>query len=90
MQRGRGGRAAGQHEARQLRQVVVEAVAELLERVDRRLLDPQPTLDPDRDAEIGADVEQLVLDPRERLDERGRAVAGEDDAEQAFSSSTSP
>ena len=44
-------------------QRLVERVAERLERVDHRLLDPQPALDRERHAEVGADVEELVLDP---------------------------
>ena len=78
--RGRLG-AARQDEAAQLRQVGVEVVAELLERVDHRLLDAEAVGHAPRHGEIGADVEELVLDPGERLAHRLRHVAGEHDAE---------
>ena len=79
--RGRRG-PAREDEALQLRQVVVERVAERLQPVDQRLLDAQPALDRERHAEVGADVEELVLDPAERLAQLQRALAREDDAEE--------
>ena len=68
-------------EALELGKLGVEAVAVLLEAVDDRLLDPQPALDLARDREIGADVEELVLDALERLTERVAQLPGEHDAE---------
>src|SRR5215207_7397092 len=47
------------------RQVGVEPVAVRLERVDLRLGDAQPVGDPERDADVGTDVEELVLDALE-------------------------
>ena len=52
----RGGLApTGQHEALELREVGVEAVAVLLEPVDLALRNPEPILDLDRDGEIGTE-----------------------------------
>src|SRR5829696_270906 len=52
---------AGEDEALELRQVGVEPVAVRLERVDLRLRYSQPVRDPERHADVGADVEELVL-----------------------------
>ena len=78
--RGRG--AAWEDEALQLRQRLVEGVAEPLQVVDHRLLDAQPSLDLKRDAEVGPDVEELVLDPFQRSSHVRRAVGREHDAEE--------
>ena len=72
---------ARQHEAPQLGKLGVEVVAPLLEPVDHRLLDTEPVGDAPGHGEVGADVEELVLDPRQRLAQTLRHVAGEDDAE---------
>ncbi len=75
VERRRGRRATREDEALELRQVGVEPVAVLLEPVDERLLDPQPALDLARDGEVGAEVEQLVLDPLERRPDLVRGLA---------------
>ncbi len=67
----RGLGAAGQDEAGQLRERLVQLVAEPLELVDHRLRDAEPLVGAgERDGQVGADVEQLVLDPRERRAQR--------------------
>ena len=79
----RGRRApAREDEAAQLGQLLVEAVAVALERVHLLLRDPQPPVaGAVRHGEVGADVEELVLDALERRAQRGRELAGERDAE---------
>ena len=58
--------AARKHEAPQLRQRRVRLVAVGLEPVDRRLVDPQAAVALlERHRQVGAEVEELVLDPRE-------------------------
>src|SRR5207249_8096885 len=53
---------AREHEARQRLEPRVPVVAETLEVVDLLLLDPQPAVaGGEGDAEVGAEVEQLVL-----------------------------
>ena len=78
-----GGRlgATGQDEAPELRQRLVEAVAQALERVDRRLVDTQAVGDAPRHGEIGAHVEELVLDPLQRLANLLRDLTGKDETE---------
>src|SRR5439155_8950633 len=63
-------RPAGQDEALQLGQAVVPFVARVLEPLDLRLLDTEPSLDVDGDAEVGAKVEELVLDALEQAAHR--------------------
>src|SRR5207253_2854081 len=65
---------AGEHEALQLRERLVEGIAEALELVDLRLRRPKAALDLDGDREVGADVEELVLDPLERGAKRLREI----------------
>ena len=72
---------AGEHEARQLRKLRVEAIALALERVDLLLRRAQPPLVLERDGEIGTQVEELVLDAGEHGPDVARAVAGDDDPE---------
>src|SRR5439155_24326003 len=66
--------AAREDEALQLRQRLVERVAEPLELVHQRLRRPEAALDLDGHREVGPDVEQLVLDPLERIAKRRREV----------------
>src|SRR5439155_8220580 len=70
---------AREHEALQRRKVRIELVAERFEPVDRILLDPQPVGDPERNAEVGADVEELVLDPLERPPQAVREIGDRED-----------
>ena len=72
---------AGQHEARELRKLGVEAVALALERVDLLLRRAQPPCVLERDGEIGTQVEELVLDADEHGPDVARTVAGDDDPE---------
>ena len=74
---------AGKDEALQLGQGLVELVAQLLEPVDERLRHAEALVAArERDGEIGADVEELVLDLRERRAKRFRQVGRrEHDAE---------
>ena len=69
--------AAGQHEARQVGELGVEAVAVVLERGDLRVADPQPVGDAERDREIGAEIEELVLNASQHLAHLGGEVSGE-------------
>ena len=63
-------RPAGQDEALQRLELLVEPVAVGLERLNLRLLDPQlPVALREGHREVGADVEELVLDPLERIGE---------------------
>ena len=80
----------GRMKLRSSGQLGVEAVAVRLERVDELLRDPQTIGDAPRDAEVGADVEELVLHPGEHRPEDLRQVAGERDADVELSSSTVP
>ncbi len=66
VQTGRRGCPAGQNEALQHRQVGVEVIAELLEAIDVGLLDAEPVADAEWDRQVGADVEEVVLDALER------------------------
>lgn len=70
---------AGEDEALELGQLLVEVVAVALQRFDLRLGDPKPRLMLHRHREIGAQVEELVLDAREHLADRLRTVRGDDD-----------
>ena len=70
-----------QHEAPELGQVGVEPVAVRLEPVDHRLLDPEAPLDARRDGQVGADVEELVLNALEHGAELARHLSGENDPE---------
>jgi hypothetical protein len=75
--------AAREHEALQLRQLGVVLVAERLELVDHRLRRAEAVVGAcERDGEVGADVEELVLHALERRAQRVRQLAGKDDAEQ--------
>ena len=75
VQTGGGLGPAGQDEALQHRQLRVELVAERLEPVDLGLLDAKAIGDAERDAEIGPDVEELVLNQLERLAQQPRQLA---------------
>ena len=91
VQGGCGLRPAREDEALELGKLGVEAVAVLLEPVDERLLDPQAPLDLARDGEVGADVEELVLDALERLARSSsRSSPASTTPSAAFSSSTAP
>ena len=90
VQAGCGRGAAGEDEALELWEVCVEPVAVLLEVIDEPLLDPQPALDLSRDGEVGAEVEQLVLDPLERRAERVGSSPASTTPSAALSSSTVP
>ena len=59
-------RAARQDEALEHGQIGVELVAPLLEPIDRTLFDTQPVGDAEGNAEVGADVEEVVLDELEQ------------------------
>src|SRR5207248_2387708 len=74
--------AAGGHEALELRQVLVEAVAEPLELLDPLLVDPKPAVaDAVRHGQVRTDVEELVLDPLERRAHLVRDSLREHDAD---------
>ena len=80
------GRAAGEDEVLEGRELLGEPVHELLERDDVALLDPRHghlRLVLLEDAEIGAQVKELVLDRAERFDERLVQSRRERDAEDA-------
>jgi hypothetical protein len=71
----------GQDETPELGEVGVEAVTVGLESVDLRLGHAQPVLPLERDGEVGAEVEKLVLDAFEHVADPRRAPGGEDDAD---------
>ena len=76
----RGGLApAGEDEALERRQLLVEAVAVALERLDLALGDAQALLA--RAREVGAEVEELVLDADEHVAELGWKLRRERDPE---------
>ena len=81
MEPGGGPGPTRQDEAPEHGQVGVEPVAVRLEPVDHRLLDTEAPLHACRDGEVGADVEELVLNALERAAELPRHLAGEDDPE---------
>ena len=85
VQQGAAGRAAGEDERPQRGEVLVVAVAGGLEGLDVRRLHAQGRelgVGHDRGAQVGADVEELVLDPREQgPDVVGEAAEGQGDAE---------
>ena len=84
-------RSARQHEALELGKIGVEAVAVGLERVDLLLRRTQPPLQLERDGEIGAEIEELVLDAREHVPQLGRGSPRRRPRRAtAFSSSTVP
>ena len=74
--------ATGKHEALELGELRVEAVAVDLERVDLLLRRAQPPFVLERHREIGAEVEELVLDADEHVADVVRALSRDDDAEQ--------
>ncbi len=84
-------RAARQHERRQRREPLVHLVAARLEPRDLRVVDPQPRPLPGRAAilalllghgEVGADVEEVVLDPGQPgRPAVGQPALGEDEPE---------
>src|SRR5262245_17433573 len=79
----RGLGSAGKHEALQLLELGVEPVTVDLERIDLRLRHPQAAIPhAERHADVGADVEQLVLDALEDGSDLRQDVAGERDADQ--------
>ena len=68
-------------EALQVGQLVVEDVAVTLERIDLNLGHAEPRLVLHRDREIGAEVEELVLDAGEDDANRFRAIRRDDDSD---------
>jgi hypothetical protein len=87
VQQRRGRRAAGQDEAGQVRQLGVPGVARLLEPLRVGGGDAQRgelRVGDDRRAQVGADVEQVVLDARQQVgDLRRRPAQGQGDADRA-------
>ena len=82
MDAGGGLAPAREDEALQVGQRLVQLVAVALEPVHHRACDAQPLVGPaPRHREVGAEVEQLVLDARERRPQLARQVAGENDAD---------
>ncbi len=77
----RGLRARRQDEALELGEIGVEAVAVTLERVLLPLGDAQACLALERHREVGAEVEELVLNPLEGLAYLGGALRGEHEAD---------
>src|SRR5690606_40141133 len=78
VQQGRAGRAARQHERVQLGQIGVELVAPALQPGDVPVVDAQRRprgVGVDRVAQVGSDVEQVVLHLRQHLAYRWREVA---------------
>jgi hypothetical protein len=69
--------SAGEDEALELRQLGVEAIAVVLEPVDLFLCDAEPRLVLHRHGEVGAEIEELVLDTQEDVPDLVRAVACE-------------
>ncbi len=73
--------ATREHEARELGKLGVEAVALGLEPVDLLLRRAQPSLVLERNREIRAEVEELVLHAKEHLANGRRSPAGEHEPE---------
>lgn len=69
--------SAREDEALELGEPGVEAVALGLQRVDLSLCDPKAILPLQRNREVGSEIEELVLDPRERFAKCGRALRRE-------------
>jgi CheY-like chemotaxis protein len=73
---------ARQDEALELGQTGVEPVAIRFQRVHLSLADTEPVGDTERDADVGTDVEELVLDPPENGSHLFRELAREREAQQ--------
>ena len=75
-------RTAREHEAAQRLEALVDEVAELLQRAHLARIDPEPFLCVvERHGEVGAQVEELVLDALEPAAELVRRTRREDEAE---------